>query len=209
MGGGTSFKVGGQVHVKNYRKFLWFELATMTSQASKYDVINYTTWRLKLHYFRQNYTTMKTYRWTTWNSNRLLHGRLQFNSVTRAHRTIYTDWTQSFEACITYICIHSGWPYRCSVMLVTVRINEWEIVMITSPLLSNVRHKAVITPVSPLPTRLIYIILSYWTICRSFEIILEMGTFHGLEFKSIVLCKSIASKHMLFEARDRQTDRQF
>jgi len=68
--------------------------------------------------------------------------------------------------------------------------------MITSPLLSNVRHKAVITPVSPLPTRLIYILLSCWTIYRSFEIILQMGTIHGLEFKSNVLCKSIASKHI-------------
>jgi len=28
----------------------------------------YTTWRSKLHKFRQNYTTMKTYLWTTWNS---------------------------------------------------------------------------------------------------------------------------------------------
>jgi len=28
--------------VKKYRKFLWFELATVTSQALKYDVITYT-----------------------------------------------------------------------------------------------------------------------------------------------------------------------
>jgi len=27
---------------KNYKKFLWFELATVTSQAWKYDVITYT-----------------------------------------------------------------------------------------------------------------------------------------------------------------------
>jgi len=26
---------------KNYRKFLWFELATVTSQGLKYDVITY------------------------------------------------------------------------------------------------------------------------------------------------------------------------
>jgi len=26
---------------KQYRKFLWFELATVTSQALKYDVINF------------------------------------------------------------------------------------------------------------------------------------------------------------------------
>jgi len=34
----------------------------------------YTIWRSKLHYFRQNYTTKKTYRWTTWKSNRLFQG---------------------------------------------------------------------------------------------------------------------------------------
>jgi len=33
-GGGTSARQ------KYYRKFLWFELATVTSQALKYDVIN-------------------------------------------------------------------------------------------------------------------------------------------------------------------------
>jgi len=41
--------------------------------------------------------------------------------------------------------------------------------MMISPLLSNVRHRAMITPVSPLFTRLIHI-------SPSFEIILEMGT---------------------------------
>ena len=41
MGGGTIFKVGGQVHVKNTRKILWFELATVLSQALKHDAINF------------------------------------------------------------------------------------------------------------------------------------------------------------------------
>jgi len=50
--------------------------------------------------------------------------------------------------------------------------------MITSPLLGNVRHRAMLTPVSPLLTRLIYIIPSCWTTYRSFEITLEMGTVH-------------------------------
>jgi len=30
------------MHIKNYRKFLWFDLATVTSQALKYYVITYT-----------------------------------------------------------------------------------------------------------------------------------------------------------------------
>jgi len=43
MGGGTFFKVGRHKCTwKKYRKFLWFELSTVTSQALKYDVITYT-----------------------------------------------------------------------------------------------------------------------------------------------------------------------
>jgi len=49
-------------------------------------------------------------------------------------------------------------------------------------IVDNVRHRAMITPVSPLLTRLIYISPSCWTICCSFESILEMET--GLHFKS-------------------------
>jgi len=33
---------GTSARQKNYIKFLWFELATVTSQALKYDVITYT-----------------------------------------------------------------------------------------------------------------------------------------------------------------------
>jgi len=47
--------------------------------------------------------------------------------------------------------------------------------MITSPLLRNVRHRAMITPVSPLLTRLIRISPSCWTVHGSFEIIVENG----------------------------------
>jgi len=38
MGGGSFFTSASK---KNYRKFLWFELATVTPQALKYDVINF------------------------------------------------------------------------------------------------------------------------------------------------------------------------
>jgi len=42
MGGGTFFKVGGtNGNPKKYTKFLWFELATVTSQAFKHDAINF------------------------------------------------------------------------------------------------------------------------------------------------------------------------
>jgi len=47
--------------------------------------------------------------------------------------------------------------------------------MITSPLLSNVRHRAMLTPVSLLSTRLIHISPNCCTIFYSFEIILKMG----------------------------------
>jgi len=45
MGGETFFKAGGghKCTSKNYRTFLWFELATVTSQALKYDVITGAT----------------------------------------------------------------------------------------------------------------------------------------------------------------------
>jgi len=65
--------------------------------------------------------------------------------------------------------------------------------MTASPLLSNVRHRAMITSVSALLTRLV-VIPSYWKIYHSFEIVLEMRTVHRLDFKSKVLCKSISSK---------------
>jgi len=44
MGGGTFFKVRGHKS-KNHRTFLRFELATVTSQALKYDVITYTSYK--------------------------------------------------------------------------------------------------------------------------------------------------------------------
>jgi len=68
--------------------------------------------------------------------------------------------------------------------------------MRTRPVLRNARHRAMITPVSPLCARLIHISPSYWTIFRSFEIILVMELSIGLDFKSNVLCKSIASKNI-------------
>jgi len=47
MGGGNFFKRGGhKCTLKNYRKFLWFQLATVTSQALKFDVIAYTPYEV-------------------------------------------------------------------------------------------------------------------------------------------------------------------
>ena len=74
--------------------------------------------------------------------------------------------------------------------------NQWEILIITYPLLSSLRHRAMITPVSPLLTRLIHNSPRWWTIYRSFEIILEMGTVHWIELQiqcSVLVnyCKNI------------------
>jgi len=52
--------------------------------------------------------------------------------------------------------------------------------MITSPVFSNARHRAMITPVSHVRTRLIHLSPSCWTIYRSFDIILEIGTVHWI-----------------------------
>jgi len=61
-------------------------------------------------------------------------------------------------------------------------------------LLRKARHRIMITPVNPPRLRLIHISPSYQTVYRSFEIILEWALSIGLEFKSNVLCKPIASK---------------
>ena len=87
---------------------------------------------------------------------------------------------------------HSGWHYRCSVTLAT---QQWmRVLMWARPLLRNARHRTMITPVNPPRLRLIHVSPSYQTVYRSFEIILEWVMSIGLEFKSNVLCKSIASK---------------
>ena len=93
MGGGTIFKVWvAQVHANKTIEFLWFELASVASQALKYDVINYTIWKSKLHYFTQKFHHYETVSVNHLKLNRLLQDQLQVNRVTRAHRTIYTDW---------------------------------------------------------------------------------------------------------------------
>jgi len=68
--------------------------------------------------------------------------------------------------------------------------------MRTCPLLRKARHKAMITPVSPLRTRRIYISQICWTIYCSFEINLEWELSIRLEFKFYVLCKPIALKNI-------------
>ena len=137
IGGGTFFKVRGhKCTLKNYRKCLWLELATVTSQALNDYVITCTP------YEGLNYTTMKTYRWTTWNSNRLLQRRPNSSaSLWLIMRFILTNWIKPFDAWVTEISIwfHSGWHYHCPV-------TRREILTITSPLSSNVRHRAKITP---------------------------------------------------------------
>ena len=76
MGGGTFFKVGGmQVHVKKYRTFCDLNWPLWRHKCWHMTHYLWTIWRANFHYFRQNYSTMKTYRWATWNSNKLLQGR--------------------------------------------------------------------------------------------------------------------------------------
>ena len=88
----------------------------------------------------------------------------------------------------------SGLHYRCSVTLAT---QQWmRVLMGARPLLRNARHRTMITPVNTPSLRLIHISPSYQTVYRSFEIILEWVLSIGLEFKSNVLCKRIASKNI-------------
>ena len=121
-------------------------------------------------------------------------GRLQ---ATRAHHAVFAASVQSFEAYVTEISII---PAGTIVALWRgLRNNEWEVLMRTRPLLRDVRHKAMIAPVSPLSTKLIHISPSYWTIYHSFEIILEWGLSIGWEFEANIRCKSIASKNIQFD----------
>ena len=61
------------------------------------------------------------------------------------------------------------------------------------PVLRNARHRTMIMPVNPPRLRLIHISPSYQTVYRSFDI-LEWVLSIGLELKSNVLYKPIASK---------------
>jgi len=148
MGGGTFFKVGGnKCTLNNYIKFLWFELATVTSQALKYYVISYTP------YEGLNYTILdKTTLWKRigeppeiqigWYKGDPGHQRHSDN------HTIYSDWLNETVQRLGHWNFHliSFWlalSLTCDVMLCN---SKWEILMITSPLSSNVRHRAMITP---------------------------------------------------------------
>jgi len=77
MGGGTFFKVGG--HKCTLKKIIAnFVVWIGNCDVRRIEIWRhylYILWRSKLHYFRQNYTIMKTYRWATSNSNRLLQGQ--------------------------------------------------------------------------------------------------------------------------------------
>jgi len=73
--------------------------------------------------------------------------------------------------------------------------------MITSALLSNLRHRAMMTPVSPLRARLIQISTSCWTIYCSFEIILEMVTVHwiGLQIQFSIQIHCFKKRSVRYE----------
>jgi len=129
MGGGTFSKVGGtsarwKEIIANF--VVWIGNCDVTS-IELWRHYLHTIWRYKLHYFRQNHTTMKAYRRTTWNSNSLLQGRPRSSaSLGRIIRFILTDRIKPFDACVTEIsiCFHSSWHYRCPVTLCYVTINE-------------------------------------------------------------------------------------
>ena len=126
------FQSGGhKCTSKNYRRFLQFELATVTSQALKYDVTTYTP------YEGLNYTILDKIK-PLWKRigeppeiQTAVTGATQVISVTRANRTIYCDWMKPLDACVTEIsiCFHSGWHYYS----VEVRDNKCEIRMLASP----------------------------------------------------------------------------
>jgi len=122
--------------------------------------------------------------------------RFHVNSVTRAHHALLlTECNHSrlMSLKFPFVLILTGtiialWRW--------LRNSAWEVLMRTCALLRKPRHKAMITPVSPLRTRLVHVSPIYWIIFCSFEIILERKLSIGLEFKVNVLCKSIASRNI-------------
>jgi len=174
-----------QVHVKWTVEKLWFELATVTSQALKYDIVNYSICRSKLHHLWRRIDEppeiqIGCYRGNSRSTASL--GLIARFILTKCNHSMLACWVPEIS---TYF--HSGWPYRCSVTLVTVHKNESEVLTITS-LLSNVRHSNDNASWSSVCKAHSYS-PSLWTIYRLFESILEMGTVHRLEFKSSVLCQ--------------------
>jgi len=99
-------KWGAQMHVKNLQIIfvIWIGNCDVTSIKIWRHYL-YTIWRFKLHYFGQNYTTMKMFQWTTWNSNSLLQGRprslASLGLIIRLILTEYwlnSDWIKPFDA---------------------------------------------------------------------------------------------------------------
>ena len=127
------------------------------------------------------------------NLHTFTQGPFQISSVHWAHHATYTLWMQPCGACITETSICSFW-LALSLLRDVGYATMNESSHGSSPLLRNARHRTMITPVNPPRLRLIHISPSYQTVYRSFEIILEWVLSIGLEFKSNVLCKPIASK---------------
>jgi len=147
------FQSGGhKCTSNNYRKFLWFELPTATSQALKYDVITYTP------YEGLNYTILDkiTLLWKRIGEPPEIQiGCYKGNPGQQSHlgssydlfglkKTVWRLRHWNFHLLSFWLAL---------LLLFDVSNNKWEVLMITSPLLSNVRHRAVIRPLSPLHTR--------------------------------------------------------
>jgi len=126
------------------------------------------------------------------NVHTFTQGPFQISSVPWAHHATYTLWMQPFGACITEISICPFWLALS--LLHDVGYATMRVLMGARPLLRNARHRTMRTPVNPPRLRLIHLSPSYQTVYRSFEIILEWVLSIGLEFKSNILCKPIASK---------------
>ena len=120
-------------------------------------------------------------------------GPFQISSVPWAHHATCTLWMQPFGACIAEISICSFW-LALSLLRDVGYAPMNESSHGSSSILRNARHRTMITPVNPSCHRLIHISPSYQTVYRSFGIILKWVLSIGLEFKSNVLCKPIASK---------------
>jgi len=175
----------------------------VTSQALKYDVIAYTP------YEGLNYTVLEkiTPLWKRIGEPPEIQiGCYRGDPGHQRHSDSSNDlfWLNKTVRRLCHWNFHllSFWLALSLPCDVTLCDNKWQILMITSPLLSNVRHRAMITPVRHPLTRLFILarVVRQFIVCLKLFSKWELSI--GLNFKSNVLYKSIASKNLQSDMND-------
>jgi len=106
------FQSGGtSARQKIYRKCLWFELATVTSQPLEYDVISCTSYEGLNCAILDKITPLWKRIKNHLKLKKAVTGATQVNSVTRAH-TIYSDWIKPCRNSLNSAAVTPKWKIR-------------------------------------------------------------------------------------------------